>query len=43
MVSFILGTAFGLLFTLIAVLYREMEKERRQIIQESRINLRNIR
>lgn len=43
MVSLTIGFAFGILFSLLGILWREMEKERRQAIQDSRINLRNIR
>lgn len=39
----IMWMAVGGVFTMLAVLWREMEKERAQVIRESRINLRDLR
>lgn len=33
----------GGVFTMLAVLWREMERERKQLIRDSRINLRDLR
>lgn len=43
MLEAMLWLTTGSVLTMIAVIYREAEKERREIIHQSRINLRNLK